>query len=808
MTRFTPISSLFFTLAFLAGCDCGGPLRPTTCSTMADCAAGEICIDSMCRAAPDGGMRDGGGGDVGMCPASRACSGSRCCGETEECVALFQCLPICENERCGDDDSICCDAGEVCLDGVVCAAACDAGEAVCGAGLDTCCGTGEVCLNDACTAPGDECADDYDCPEGSYCEEALMSGTAAGRCLTIPTSTCEVRPTFTTLALTPEWHWEGVTVGTTLYDNVIAAPVAGDVSGDGIPDVIVPAYAGASLGTTVLVAIHGRTGATLWSIGPPNHPADVDTVLLANFDPSDDALEIAYRLNGGGYRIVDGDGIREIGRRTTGSAAGARSSASAADLNADGTPDLIVGCHAMNGASIGTASTDFFDAGACASGGFSATLVANLDGDPEPEVTSGGVAVNRDGSYLWRRTGDPHGLSAVADLDADGDPEVVSINAGTIVVVDGLTGAMLIGPGGTWQAGTFAIAGGGVGGAPTIADFDADGLPEISTAGRSQYVVYDPDCLTTPPRTGGDCAPARTDFVRWTAATQDFSSSVTGSSVFDFQGDGVAEVIYNDECFLHVYDGATGVDVLEMPRPNSSRTGFEYPIVVDVDRDGNSEIVVTANRDQAVIRDNCPAAYSTTFGVPVAMLDPEYRTGTHGVYAFGDPMDRWVRTRPIWNEFAYHVTNVGDLGESPTTEADNWTEPGLNNYRQNVQGGGVFNAPNLVVELDAVSECATEEIRLSAVIRNVGARGAAPGVTVRFFLTTPGPETMVGTATTTTALLPGGSERVTVTASGFPLDTDLTFEARLDGTTATVPVVECLTDDNTDSDGERCDSVG
>ena len=105
----------------------------------------------------------------------------------------------------------------------------------------------------------------------------------------------------------------------------------------------------------------------------------------------------------------------------------------------------------------------------------------------------------------------------------------------------------------------------------------------------------------TPPRAGGDCTrppndPASTcddapgAFLRWARPTQDLSSSVTGSSVFDFQGDGVSEVIYNDECFLHVYDGRDGREILAMPRPNSSRTALEYPLVVDVDRDGNSEI--------------------------------------------------------------------------------------------------------------------------------------------------------------------------------------------------------------------------
>jgi hypothetical protein len=361
-------------------------------------------------------------------------------------------------------------------------------------------------------------------------------------------------------------------------------------------------------------------------------------------------------------------------------------------------------------------------------------------------------------------------------------------------VQDGASGAMLIGPGGSWVDGTFAIPGGGSGGPPTIADFDGDGLPEIATAGQGNYVVYDPDCFASPPRAGGDAC-ATTDFLRWSAVTQDLSSSVTGSSVFDFQGDGVAEVVYNDECFLHVYDGRDGTELLMDPIPNSSRTGYEYPIVV------------VANNDQAVSRDNCPAAYASAFGVAVGDLPAEYASGTRGVFVYGDAFDSWVPTRPIWNQYSYHVTNVGPTGNVPATEADNWTTPGLNNYRQNVQGRGIFNAPDLEVSLEAAGMCADRAILLSAVVTNAGSRGVPAGVAITFVRTDVTPEEVVGTAATESPLLPGGSERVTVTASDVPADTDLSFEVRVDppGDVGDPgAVVECDEEDNVATATDRC----
>ncbi|MEO0813452.1 MAG: hypothetical protein AAFY60_11355, partial [Myxococcota bacterium] len=91
--------------------------------------------------------------------------------------------------------------------------------------------------------------------------------------------------------------------------------------------------------------------------------------------------------------------------------------------------------------------------------------------------------------------------------------------------------------------------------------------------------------------------------VLWMRQSQDASSAATGTSVFDFQGDGKAEVLYGDECFFRVYNGENGSLLFE--RPNSHRTATEYPIVVDVDGDSQSEILVGSNSDQAITRDRC-----------------------------------------------------------------------------------------------------------------------------------------------------------------------------------------------------------
>ena len=150
---------------------------------------------------------------------------------------------------------------------------------------------------------------------------------------------------------------------------------------------------------------------------------------------------------------------------------------------------------------------------------------------------------------------------------------------------------------------------GGGGGSITIGDYDGDGLPEFGIAGASYYFVFDIDCVS--PRSYGgktgtcvragtacDCGACGTNptnmAVLWCKGTQDQSSFITGSSVFDFNADGAAEVVYGDECWTRVYDGKTGT--IYFSANHSSQTKLEEPIVADVNGDGRADLVMTSTR--------------------------------------------------------------------------------------------------------------------------------------------------------------------------------------------------------------------
>ncbi len=329
---------------------------------------------------------------------------------------------------------------------------------------------------------------------------------------------------------------------------------------------------------------------------------------------------------------------------------------------------------------------------------------------------------------------EPEGFCAVADIlgadqttapsptnALDGVPEVITISDGRVQIFNGQDGSLHR---------DIELDGGTRGGAPNVDDFDGDGFPEIGSALSGQYVMIDlqdptGDCPEWPtPFDDADAGmqgnPPRTGTCLhngWRRVTEDNSSRVTGSSVFDFNGDGAAEVVYNDECYFRVYDGRNG-DVL-FKEASPSRTRIEYPIVADVDNDGNAEIVFGASNESGF-----------------CSVGNDYN---NGLEVWGDANDMWVSARRIWNQHAYHVTNVLEGGGIPETEPESWLEYGgrrYNTYRSNPRSFGV--APDLTItgiqvsSPDAACGELSKLLDITVRVENGGDLRVGPGVVIRY----------------------------------------------------------------------------
>ena len=101
------------------------------------------------------------------------------------------------------------------------------------------------------------------------------------------------------------------------------------------------------------------------------------------------------------------------------------------------------------------------------------------------------------------------------------------------------------------------------------------------------------------------------------------------------------------------------------------------------------------------------------------------------------------------------------LSYFPANELPNWTQPRLNNFRQNVQPLGEFGAPDLIVQ--ALPPPCNTAYALYAKVTNIGQASVPPGVVVGFYENDPGAGgTLLGTAETTRTLYPAETELVSM----------------------------------------------
>jgi hypothetical protein len=523
--------------------------------------------------------------------------------------------------------------------------------------------------------------------------------------------------------------------------NSTAALAVADLDGDGVPEIVVPTE---NAGLRILDnkgELLAETANNQWSgyVNPSPAVANVDGAGLAEIVVGHDVFTLSKDAAGKLSFVDHFSGALMVGKNGQGPIS------CVADVQGDAGLEIIAGstAYALPKPPAGV------------------TKIADCKAGATDDFCTGKLTVVWDGQTVNGAAKLPNaqrdGFCAVADVlggdmaaapgpgnPLDGKAEVVLVSGGYLVVLEGETGKLQ----------RFIDLGAGTnGGAPNVDDFDGDGFPEIGTAFGAQYLLVD---LQTPSATcpawpnvfkdgtagqqgnpgrapGGACA-ADADCAAgavcsastkscvclhngWRRLTEDDSSRVTGSSVFDFNGDGAAEVVYGDECWLRVYDGTSGQVLFKQPAP--SRTRIENPVVADVDNDGNAEIINATNNDAATC--------STGVDFP------------NGITVWGDASDAWVSARRIWNQHAYHVTNITESAAVPVAEPASWkTYNGrsYNVYRSQPRNFGV--APDMTVSGIQLSSpgvaCGqlSSSLLITASIANIGDLRVGAGIPVTF----------------------------------------------------------------------------
>jgi hypothetical protein len=472
-----------------------------------------------------------------------------------------------------------------------------------------------------------------------------------------------------------------------------ALPVVGDLDGDGLPE-IVATWSGVFTGGT-LVAYHGDGSGLLWeaseNVGYGSAPA------IADLD-DDGVPEVITTLDngwGGGFSVGAFDDRGDLTWESDAYTDGEFNWATAivvSDMDHDGSPEIVAGRVILN--ADGTERAEGRDSSVGGSAGFGTLLegahpaVADLDLDGMEEVITGDAIYDIDG-FVLHRNSEGDGAVAVANLDGDPEGEYVASFGNTVRAHD-TDGSLLWGPLTNPSANIFSV--------PTIGDIDGDGEVEIIVAGGSEIWALN-----------ADGSPL------WSMPCTD-NSGATGASIFDFDWDGIPEVVYIDEVAMYAFNGSDGALKFKS-NDHVSVTMYDYPVIADLDADGHTEIIV-ANQ------------------------------GDDGLTIYQDATNSWAPARDVWNQHAYSITNINDDLSVPENQTPNFTI--YNNYHSAL---AVAPGSDLGSELEAELldvcdlDCDAGTLRVWGRANNTGNTDIEAGLAVALY-GSPG-NVLLGVETTT-----------------------------------------------------------
>ena len=422
------------------------------------------------------------------------------------------------------------------------------------------------------------------------------------------------------------------------------------------------------------------------------------------------------------------------------------------DLNGDGNVEIIAGKYiidANTGSLLSTLAVGSGNAGNTALGQ-NFPLVADVDGDGLPDVivgtcvyrfNAGFVATPTPWSICPRYGNAQEGLNIAADIDQDGNVDIVFVkgNTGTcdVTVWTPLTNT---------EVGQFSFPQCHTISYPFVGDIDG-----IVTGGKKYPEIVINTCseLRAFSYTGSVFT------LKWLMPHSDASGS-TALTLFDFNLDGVVELIYRDQTHLKIFDGSGVAPIMVYQRPCGSATIVETPIVADVTGDGSANIIVTGDPDGT---------------------DNTYRGE---VMVFEGSASKWASCPKVWNQQLYSNLLVNEDLTIPTSvQQVNLTFTLPDNSQVQYYNGGPMQAPyisedtylpidlspDIYIVNGSITINSSTSVTISVEIGNQGLALASSTIPIRYYENSIIPGNLISSASTTLGvdLLPGQTTTVTQT---------------------------------------------
>ena len=365
-------------------------------------------------------------------------------------------------------------------------------------------------------------------------------------------------------------------------------------------------------GTDKYLYAYSPTGARLWKSDVQYHSPHTGTILgIADF--SNDGIPEVFTGNqifslSTGKMLCDGGTTNSSG--LLGTAAG--HSTVAADMDGDGILELVAGVNIYK------------------------VTITNQNGTANNSIT---LLSGMQLTETLPTNAAKDGATQVVDIDNDGALEVVvlSLSSGRVVayVWKPLPNNQ------SYTMGSYLVPATGIGyySVPMLGNIDSSVYPEIVfITNGSAYNMY---ALKFDPA----AAVGSQISLKWSLIHTD-GSGCTGATLFDFDQDGRNEIVYRDQTDLRIIDGSNNPGA----NPNEIRATFnnvksgtlrEYPVIADIDGDGQAEIVVTGGDGIA----------NTVNGISVGNQNGYVRV-------FKTNGSAWAPARKVWNQYGYNAVYV------------------------------------------------------------------------------------------------------------------------------------------------------
>ncbi|GDX79870.1 hypothetical protein LBMAG42_16810 [Deltaproteobacteria bacterium] len=408
----------------------------------------------------------------------------------------------------------------------------------------------------------------------------------------------------------------------------------------------------AETGDERLISLESATGTVRWI---SDQPADQVVYAIADIDNDDvnDVVSMTGIYGALALRASDG-------RMVWTSNAEERWWTEIADLTGDGDAELVSPPYVADGESgaveFALPETALLDV----------PVVADIDLDGAQEILVDGIVYDAQGDPQWRAPGaERYGWTEGVPLQLDDDPEAELLWLGwDELSVTEHDGTVLGGQSHHDDEGWLSTR------PPCAGDFDGDGAPDIAFG-----------------HSGGLRAQTALGTLLWEAGLTGVDTS-TYCSVFDFNGDGLQDVVLANGARVSIFSGLDGEEHV-ISETIGARDGVRWASVVDLDRDGHAELLT---------------------------FEPAESGGF--LHAYGHAGEGWPPAGPTWTSHSFAGTNGNPGGHVPRSPVPTWLS-------SNTWRGRTAAEAELLADLQVAAQLCTRSGLVRTLLENRGGQAIA-----------------------------------------------------------------------------------